>query len=303
MSENLARFWPQERAEDLFDFAMRENNVLLLNEYVGSEDPAKASWLIGKMAGMTEEMKRELVKSDDFTRLLYSTPQADFSLRVEAMSFFADEVTAKDLPPDYFRDQAIVQDVARALNETERDWRYAFRHGEVTAEEVLLEIRKLLPQQDAASPDGVWQQVFHELAEENPQAALKMLDGLPEEERHFAALKAGRDIFNEVNPQTFYDFLQHVPAIGEGELWTERMTAWAMHTDQNHDRLGDAYVHWVEGLPPGLDRELASYNLLTGDAPLSAADKKRLSANVTDGRLRIPPEKIEFSVPSDELPE
>ena len=181
-------------------------------------------------------------------------------------------------------DQIVNNDVGRLLTE-DRDWAFAFRKGEVSAQEIMDRITAGTPDLANSQPDALRMQVFRELAEENPAAAMTLLKDLPEDERSERALFASRTHFTDVEPDKFLELMQQIPA-ETPEQWEGRLDAWNRRGFTNNERLQDGYVEWVRELPPGLDREMALYSLaraVNESNPKLAAD---LRGQVTDSKLQ-----------------
>ncbi len=180
--------------------------------------------------------------------------------------------------------QLVNNDVDRLLGE-DRDWSFAFRNGEATAQEIMDLVAAGTPELAKSEPDALRMHVFRELAEENPAAAMELLKDLPEDQRSNQALFAARTHFNDVEPQKFLELVQQIPA-DTPEQWEDRLDTWNLRGFTNHGRLQDGYVDWVQALPPGLDREMALYSLarvVNESNPKLAAD---LRNQVTDSALK-----------------
>ena len=271
--------WPVEKADDLLALARSENNPGILSYYASQHNAG--AWLLKQLNSDTlDDAAKEMIKKrPEFRQLMVNSQDVDFETRIGYLSAFEKEKSVEQLKLEIGG-----RDVTRALNDG-RDWRYAFRNGAVTADEVYQGMISQLPDLASASPEALKLQLYKELAEDNGTAALKLLDDVPAEKRWETAMKSPRWMFNDINPQDFYNFLQQIPAEPNEEVWTLRLGAWADRSNRNHNRLGSDYVQWVEALPQGVDREMASYNLLkttgNGDPELNA----RLRAEVKDPRL------------------
>ena len=229
--------------------------------------------------------------------IVTSSKEADLGTRLDLMQ----RIEKEKSPAEHTLGLG-VQDVANVLD-TGRDWRYAYKNGTATMEEIYASVAAQLPQLAATSPEAIRGQLFRELAEDNGAAALKLLDGLPDQQKWETAITAPRDMFNQVDPQDFYDFLQHIPAdpaVTGANVWDQRLEAWNTKTATSLRMLGENYVEWVENLPPGPDREMAAFAILK--SATHDDDHKqwigRVRAQVKDPKLL---EKlVEYNVPPDE---
>lgn len=271
--------WPVEKADDLLELARSENNPGILSYFASQHNAGE--WLLKHLNSDTlDDAAKDLIKRHpEFRQLMENTRDVDFETRIGYLAAFE-----KDKAVDQLKLEIGARDVTRALNEG-RDWRYAFRNGAVTADEVYRGMISQLPDLASASPEALRLQLYKELAEDNGTAALKLLDDLPADKRWETAIKSPRWMFNDINPQDFYNFLQQIPAEPSEEVWTMRLGAWADRSNRNHNRLGSDYVQWVESLPQGVDREMASYNLLKTTGNNDPELNARLRAEVKDPRL------------------
>ena len=272
--------WPLSKADEVMKIAADENNPGILS-YYASQKEGGGKWLMDLLASdrIDQEAKDAIMKRPDYRSILRYGSDIDFDTRVDAISSFE-----KDKTPEQVKLELGALDVTKALS-AGRDWRYAFRSGALTAEEVYQGLAQQLPELASKSPEALRNQLYKELAEDNGTAALKLLDGVPADQKWETAMKSPRFMFNDVDPQVFYDYLQQIPAEPSEEVWTMRLGAWADRSRRNHERLGNDYVQWVEALPQGVDREMAFYNLLKttgkGDTELNT----RLRSEIKDPRL------------------
>lgn len=280
LRNSILESWPLAKADDVLKIAADENNPGILS-YYASRQEGGGKWLMDLLASdrIDQAAKDAIMKRPDYQALLRHGSDIDFDTRVEALSNFE-----KDKTPEQLKLEIGALDVTKALN-AGRDWRYAFRSGALTADEVYQGLAQQLPELAAKSPEALRNQLYKELAEDNGTEALKLLDNVPADQKWETAMKSPRWMFNDVDPQVFYDYLQQIPAEPNEEVWALRLGAWADRSRRNHERLGNDYVAWVEALPQGVDREMAFYNLLkttgNGDAELNT----RLRSEIKDPRL------------------
>jgi hypothetical protein len=166
-----------------------------------------------------------------------------------------------------------------------RDWRHAFRHGDADAAEVLAAMAKELPELAARAPEALRNQLFIQLSEEDPERAMALLGGLPEDEKARIAIQAPRWYFGNIDPNHFLAALEKVPA-DTPELWDARLDAWNNKTPRNHARLDQEYVAWVRQLAPGVDREMALFSLANAVQGKDGALAAELRGELTDAALK-----------------
>ena len=274
--------WPFEKADDLMRLSISENAPLTVLLYAKGQGPAGVEWLQRQLASgsMDPAFRSSVLKHVDYHKLMFASPQLDFDTRVQVVTSFD-----PGKPVEQVKMELGVLDVVNAMN-AGRDWRYAFRMGAATADEIYAEMAKALPELAAKSPESLRLQLFKELSEFGGGKAIGLLDGLPEDKKWEMAMKAPQWQFENGNPQDFYDFLQNVPAEAGPVVWDTRLNSWENKTARNQQRLGSQYTEWVLGLPPGLDGEMASYALLTQSGSKDPELSERLLAKIKDPKLQ-----------------
>lgn len=255
---SLIDTWPFAKADDLMRLSISENAPLTVLLYAKNQGPDGVKWLQDQLASgqMDPAFQASVLKHHDYHRLMFSSPQLDFNKRVEIVQSFE-----SGKPLEQVKNELGVFDVVNAMN-AGRDWRYAFRHGTATAEQIYQEMAKSLPELAGKSPESLKLQLFKELSEFGGAKAIKLLDGVPEEKKWELVMKAPQWQFLDANPQDFYDFIRTIPPDTGGKNWQTRLSAWESKSRKNSERLGPRYVEWVRNLPEGIDREMASYVLL-----------------------------------------
>ena len=238
--------WPHDKVQDLVKAAVDSKQPMLV---IGYEPPA------GKTPG---EFLASLVMDEslpqEFRDALRSNEWAK-----EALAQSAGIPPAMRLELGTSIEQICSGDMIKLLT-TDRDWAFAFRHGAADAADILALAEAGAPELMRDHGAKAREYLFRELAEENPQGAMALLQDLPEAERGELALLAARTHFESVEPSKFLELLEQVPS-DTPELWEARLDAWNLRGATNHKRLQDGYVAWVHELPPGLDREMGLYSL------------------------------------------
>lgn len=257
---SLIDTWPMAKADDLFRLSQNENAPLTVLLYAKHQGGPGMEWLQRHLAaaGTDPVFQRSLLKHHDYHQLMYHSPQYDFEKRADVVASFEPGKTAEQI-----RLELGVFDVVNALN-AGRDWRFAFRNGAATADEIYQEMAKALPELAAKSPESLKLQLFKELSEFGGPQAISLLDHLPTDKKWEMVMKAPQWQFTDGNPQEFHDFIRTIPAdTGDPAVWETRLRIWEDKTRRYRGRLGDAqYDEWVRNLPEGIDKEMASYALV-----------------------------------------
>lgn len=285
MRTAMAQAWPLEKADTLLEFAKQENAPAFVLLFTRTQGKAGFDWLRQQMAAGTidPELREQMVRKPEFRDLYLTSPHVPIEERMAALQ---PEVGAND--PNQIenldsmvKQRIAFQDVRGAL--MDRDWRYAFRHGAATLDEVVADVSTRRPDLAKDSPELLRSRVIDELAEENGSAVLAALSHLAPEERWERAMGPAERMFWSSNPQELFDYVRQIPEDAGETMWERRMQIWTNHTAGSSRRFGKGYIDWVKSLPPGLDRDMAAYTVARqlNDADAAAA----LRAEIRDPRL------------------
>lgn len=276
----LPRNWPVERRADFAKLALAEDNPGMLLGF-GYGKP-RGKWL------------RELLADEslpvEFRERLRANPQLNEILADDA-TLTLEERLAYGGKQDTAQSRAEIcrHDVDQVLG-NDRDWARAFRLGEATAQEVLEAVRAATPELAAASPEALRDRVFERLISEDPAGAMVLLAGLPVAEREARVLHVALREFDRAAPHRFLELLQQVPA-DTAEQRDARLDAWNRRSALDHEREREDYTAWVQGLAPGIDREMGLFSLARAVAGKDPALAERLRGQITDQELKqlLPP--------------
>ena len=268
--------WSAEHKEDLLKIAIEENAPSILATFPRIH-PESADWFtsLATDTSLPEEFRIAFLADPKVLQFLSENPATPLEQRLQYTN----------IPdPQIVKDRLLHGDVTRLMS-SPQDLRFAFRRGEMTAEEVYQAIADGTPELAEALPAQLRSLVFQNLAEEDPAKAMTLLKELPESEQHQTMLKATRTFFNDVEPDHFLAALQQVPS-DTPDLWEQRLDAWNIRSFTNSNRLNEDFLTWIRELPPGLDREMALYSLARAvqlnDLKLAA----QLRSEVTDPQLK-----------------
>jgi len=268
-SRNVGTEWPNGKLPDLIKLAVECDEPLIVIGHRLHGD--QGSFIAGLIAdeSLPEDFRKRISENQFAREGLARDPKVPLELRLQGGGNL---------------DQVMRSDVGRVLSE-ERDWCFAVRHGQASAQEVLDAIRASTPEIAEKEPEALRTWVFRELAEENPKEAMTLLKDMPEEERSEMALTYSRIHFQDVEPAKFLELMEQIPA-DTPEQWEGRLDAWNRRGFTNHERLQEGYVDWVQALPPGLDREMGLYSLARAVQAGNPALAAKLRTQVTDPALQ-----------------
>ncbi len=258
----LLRAWPRDQLEGLLDLVValdrpdwlgqafqalppREAHRLLLAAQRAEDLPADFRHQLG---GLHPGLAAHLFR--------YADPSVPLEERIGQMGPLYDD----DLSPEQVREIALKQISTVDINELMKngtDYRFAFRHGTMSAEEVLAAVKREFPELAAASDFETRVRVFNELAAEDPAAAAVLLEGLSKEERALAVLHQARWTFRDIAPDAFLGMIGLAADFDSPQATADRLDAWRNFNSHAYPRYGDDYLDWVRALPPGPDRTAA----------------------------------------------
>lgn len=279
LRDRFGHTWSMNRKDDIVKLAVSEGQPAMLLRFATKHGAEGSKWLSQILSdGSIDPSFADQITKDKLWDEIAK------SARVMSLDERADQMRASG---DATRD--VISEITRSdltqLLRDGRDWRFAFRHGEADAAEVLAEISKSLPELASKAPDALRAQLYIEFVEEDPARAAALLETLPAEQRLQVATQAIRQPFADVDPNLFLAALQQLPS-DTPELWDARLEAWNNKSTLNLRRLSDDYVAWVRQLPPGLDREMAMFSLVHSASQIDPAVSAEMRAAITDPALK-----------------
>lgn len=277
----LVESWPPEKRDELFKTAAAESSPSMLTSFIRKQGIEGYQWLKTQLASddLDPAFKQALLKDSGYRQIIWNTPEIPFEERIEILAGFN-----KDKPIEQLQLEVGGGDVTRFLN-AGRDWKYAFHTGNTSMEEVYQAAATALPELARSSPEALRNQIYKELAQENPQAALASIDAFSGGDKWGTAMKAARWMFKDANPEVFYDYVTKIPVESSETAWQDRLGAWNESARDAYAKLGPEYSTWVLALPDGADKEMASYNLLKYVRDKESDLAKSLLGQVKDPRL------------------
>lgn len=201
-----------------------------------------------------------------------SLPSMDLDKRVDARrATRGNETKARQS----IVDELVGGDVKRLL-ENGRDWRYEFRHGTASLEDVETAVHSGLPIPPEAE-EAVRVTLYQHLSEENPEKALPVLDGVSEERKRAALFAFTWENQGNVDPDIFLRFLADVPEPVTAQEKDYRTKGWNWKARGFLARYGDDYVDWVRQMPPGIDKDTAMNSLIWATREQNPAKARELN--------------------------
>ncbi len=233
----------------------------LLAGFAGSSGAA-AEWLRTVLKG--DELKGELPRGsrDDLNQEILGVAGLEMDRRLE---IFQEDPTSEGRSRQELVDELIGWDVVSLL-ENGRDWRFEFRNGKASLDDVLTAVRRGLPKLPEAGEEAMGVALYRELAEENPKKALPLLDPFPPDRRREVLLDSTWLNFVNVSPDDFLRFLADVPEAKSPEEQERKLKGWSTRAPAYLWRYGDDYIEWVKQMPPGIHREAAMNSILLATA-------------------------------------
>lgn len=158
-----------------------------------------------------------------------------------------------------------------------RDWRFEFRHGKVSLEEIVAAAKAAMPDIPAEGQEALTVSLFRELIEEDRERAMPLLDDLPEDRRRDALFHSTWLAVVNVQPDHFLEFCRSLPEPVEDWEKDLRTKGWNWKARGFLLRFGDDYVEWVKEMPEGLDKETAMNSLIWATREENPAEARKLS--------------------------
>lgn len=156
---------------------------------------------------------------------------------------------------DHFVGAMIIDWELREFMFNKDDWHFAFRHGEASANDVLDAAMKTMP--DFASRRGeVASQLFRQLAEDNPDAAVELIAGQSDSNIAWARTNSTRWAFFSVNPNDVHNWIEGTASLDDPKQDAAFAEGWRGRSGSNLHRFGGEYVQWAGNLPAGPQRKM-----------------------------------------------
>lgn len=263
--QTMVRGWPAANAAGFLDLALATADLKLVQNFLQGHDRRSSELLV--LMDQRQDLPEafaDFLASDPQLRghlYRYADPSVPLDQRIAQMKNLA---WLKDATPEALRESALKQISTVDINElmkTGPDYRYAFRHGAMTADEILAAVRETFPELAAASDYETRVRVFAELASEDAQAAFSLIAHLPEEERNLAVILQSHWTFRDTPPDAFYDTINLAPGPDSAEAAPQRADAWFSYGSSAYRKYGEYYLDWVRELPAGVNRDVARSTL------------------------------------------
>jgi hypothetical protein len=181
-----------------------------------------------------------------------------------------------DRPPQDVMNDFVYGELNRFFNEG-RDWRFEFRHGKATLDEVVAAVRAGMPEIPPEGEEKLTVSLFRQLVEEDREKAMPLLDSLPDDKKREALFHSTWLSQVNIKPDDFLAFCRSLPepvADWEKDLRTK---GWNWKARGFLMRYGDDYVEWVKGMPEGLDKETAMNSLIWATREQNPEEARKLS--------------------------
>jgi len=248
------------------------DRVRLMDGFVRSS-PQAAAWMMDLIKnGQVDEALAEQMKGPLGNAVLGAT-ELDMEQRIAARRGTENN---GNKPREEILRELILGDVNQVLA-TGRDWRYEFRNGTATAEEILAAVRGALPSIPADGGEDLIASVYHQLTEENPGRAQVLLDLLPEDKRRARQFRDTWQNYGGIDPDVFLDSMKYLPEPVTAVEKDERTKGWNWKARGFLDRFGDDYVEWVKRMPAGIDKDTAMNSLVWATRERNPAEADKLS--------------------------
>ncbi len=248
------------------------DKVELLSGFAASGGPA-AEWVLGMLKGGQLKGIEASELLPDLEQVALGVAALDLEQRLEILRADSDSdgKSRQDLV-----NELVAADVRRLL-ENGRDWRFEFRNGAVSLDEVVTAVRGGLATLPEAGDEALRVALYRHLAEENPKKALPLLGGFPAAKRREILLNSTWLSHGNASPDEFLRFLADVPDAATPEEQESKLKGWNINARGNLWRYGDDYVEWVKKMPPGIHHEAAINSVIWATSEQNPAQARVLS--------------------------
>lgn len=274
----IAAGLPVSDAQALLDYVMlssnKDKNRAMLVGFASSGKDA-ATWLLDQVAKGAIPKTYMASVSQGLGNQVLAHNDMDLDARVAARRYTQGSEK---------KDRSLIvgdlmgADVNQYLNNG-RDWRFEFRHGNASLEEITAAMEKSL-NIPADGRDAAMISLYRNLAEENPAKALPLLNALPEDKRRSLLFADTWQNFGNINPNNFFSYLQSLPEPLTAQEKSDRMKGWDWKARGFLHRYGDDYITWAKSLPDGPDKAAALNSVIWATREINAVEAQRLSKEI-----------------------
>ncbi|MDB6076702.1 MAG: hypothetical protein JWO82_449, partial [Akkermansiaceae bacterium] len=266
----VAQAWPAERRDDLLKWAVSENRPELLNEANSFGD--SAGWLVKISTDPSvPENFRTMLKNNPATQAVINMdPAIPVAARLEADKSTTVRTLAWLDIDKTFRGPV--------------DWMHRFQTGQATPEEVRSAVTAATPLLAATHPGELNGILYTKLAEADPQRALTLLEGLPADQRAATIVAASANASYGGAPDQFLTMLSQAPDTPETR--DQRLLAWELRSQNYLQVIPGDYLHWLDRMPAGIDRDLALYAAAENIRHSNPAQAAEMRSRIADPDLQ-----------------
>lgn len=255
----VIRAWPRERLDSLAEIITARDDGSTLTTYLhrlGAD--RQREWLASLFGSDTPSDPGDAAR----LHLLLRQSSVPWETRVEWIGRLRPPGGAGiDHPED--RDGMLRQHVADLLSRTEQDdtgslsdWKFRLRHQQISAAEVMADVKRALPDANQVDRDVLVRSVFTHIAAHDPPGAVGLLGEIPAAEREKLVLDTAFSSAGAGDPRALLGLVSALPP-DESSIMTERFRVWVRAANPGVAAHGDSYGEWVLALPHGIERDLA----------------------------------------------
>lgn len=250
--ELMAGSWPLDRIDELMDAMPEEAKARVAFAIARRMDGEEGlEWIRSRIND--GRLRAEELGNNVGVGSLVDQVGGSMAERIALLQEFG---AAPEHPDHGFKSQMISRELNDFLNRNSDDWGFAFRSGEASAQDVLDAALASCP--DPGPEMGEFRgQLYRHLAEDDPERALALLDGMSETDKDWQKAYAVHWWFHDVNPEKLYDFASSVSCEGNPDMEIHLRQGWQDKSREYLERLGEDYAGWVMALPEGTPRTWA----------------------------------------------
>lgn len=269
--------WPANRLETLAPLLAGSMDAEVLTSYFQRlPNSQQRGWLLAQFGGELPDDPAQARLLSSLVNQATALPlqeQLEWLARLDhasgrkGISYSGKDPFIRDQITEYLSRMSWTDDSALS------DWRFRLRHGQISAAEVMAEVRRAMPEAAASEPDLLARNVYQHVATYDPEGAMDLLAELPVADREKLMLESAFSSAGTGNPQALLGLVNTLPS-HSGSNADERFRVWLRAANPNVAKHGDSYGAWVMALPPGAERDMALSGLAAhfdADDPQAAA--------------------------------
>jgi hypothetical protein len=251
LRSSLIGHWPRERLSELAPLVDWKSGDHFANHYFQRLRPEdQVRWL-------RDALQSDLTGQPALARSLLAQLEKATAFPLDERLEWMAKLASR--PGQEFSSKSLAESdlsewLARAYHDPAHplsDWHHRLREGQLTGNEMMLEVEEAFPELAAREPEEFRRRIASSVAWTDPETSLELLRDLSSEQREEVLFKNLC-----VHPDVLLRLMTAMPPSSASGL-QRRLDAWKRSAEYSMETYGDFYPAWVLALTHGSERDMA----------------------------------------------